>query len=300
MIRYFIKAFKITNENIILTTPLVLFLFLFSIYLGVAQNAPATTISAILLLITIVLMFSAFFAGWFFMVRKAVELNKKEFIIDDDKSRASFELMKEIPIGVGEYFLSFLGAAFLYFGLFVFVSFIAYQVGMHFIGKVDLDLRVLKLALESSAAMKAFISSLSPQQLVKLNAWYLMVLSCMTIFSFLTMFWAAEIIFKTKNAFVAFFKALFFTLKNFLSAIILFIYVSAVNIIVSIINALGTINPILYFISMLVYFYFIVYVIVLIFLYYDEAHSDKTKSDSDSGTDSIRQEQSGDTESFGE
>lgn len=304
MIKYFKTAFKITNENIILATPLVLFLFLLSIYMGIAKNAQETIPSAVLLLSTILFMLSAFFAGWLFMVRRAVELDKKEFILDEDKAKASFSLIKEFPIGVGEYFLPFIGGFILYLSLFAFVLFVAHQAGMHFIGKVNLNLAELKIALGSPVAMKSLVSSLTTEQLQKLNAWNMLFISTVSAFSFITIFWPAQIVFKTKNPFSAFFHALVFTFKNFLPAIILFVYISFINFAVSLLNALATVNPLIYFVSLLMYFYFLVYVVVLIFLYYDRENDKQLKethqeiqNHSDSGTDSIGQDETGDNES---
>lgn len=300
MIKYFTKAFRITNENIILATPLVLFLFLLSIYLGIAQNAPANIASAILLLITILFMLSAFSAGWFFMVKRAIDISKQEFIIDEDKAKASFSLIKEFPIGIGEYFFSFIGGLILYLILFTLLSFTAYQIGLHFIGKTGVDILQLKTALNSPAAMKALITSLSSEQLAKLSAWNFLFIAVMAISSFITMFWPAQIVSKTKNPIIALLKSIKFIFKNFFSSIILFIYFSLINFIVSLINAFSVINPIVYFISMLIYFYFVVYVVVLVFLYYDSENDkqigEKIQNNSHSGTDSIGEEQSGDSD----
>lgn len=305
MIKYFIKAFKITNENIILATPLVLFLFILSIYLGIAKNAPETLPSAILLLITTLFMLSAFFAGWLFMVKRAIALSKQDFIVDEDKAKASLGLLKEIPVGIGEYFFSFIGGLILYCGLIALLSYIAYEIGLHFIGKIGVSLVELKMALNSSVAMKSLIASLSSEQLVKINAWNFLFLGFTALFSFITMFWGAQIVMKNKNPLIAFFQALGFTFKNFFSAIILFIYISIINFSVSLLNAISMIHPIVYFISMLVYFYFVVYVVVLVFLYYDcennpkiERHcEEKNEANCDCGSDSVGQEQSGDSDS---
>lgn len=311
MIKYFSKAFKITNENIILTTPLVLFLFLLSIYLGVAQRAPESLISSVLLLITILFMLSAFFAGWLNMVKKAIELNKKEFIIEEEKAKASLALMKDLPVGIGEYFLSFIGTLILYTILSIVSIFVAYKLGMHFIGKVDLSVEQIKIAMNSPHAMKSMVSTLSAAELMKVNYWNILFLATISTLSFITMFWAPEIIFRTKNPIIAFFKSFIFTFKNFLSAAILFIYLSFINFTVSLINALATIHPIIYFISLLIYFYFVVYVVVLVFLYYESENNPKssissdeqpgeiecTEGDCNSGADGDGQEQSGDSDS---
>lgn len=304
MIKYFSKAFKITNENIILTTPLVLFLFIFSIYLSIAKNAPETFPSAILLILTTLFMFGAFFAGWFFMVKKALDLDKQEITVEEEKAKASFSLLKEIPVGVGEYFLPYTFGLILYTGLILVLLYLAYQIGLHFIGNVGITLNELRIALNSPAAMKSLVSSLSVAELTKLNTWNVLFLSFMGLFSFLTMFWGAHIVIKNKNPLMALFQSIGFIFKNLLPSIILFVYISFINFLVSLVNATSTINAILYFISMVIYFYFVVYVVVLVFLYYDSETNrpikEKNEDNCDCGTDSVGEDGLCNPESFDE
>lgn len=309
MIKFFNRAFKITNENIILTTPLVLFWILISFYMWFAQAAPKNLASGILLFVTIIFMFAAFFAGWFFMVKKAVDLDKQDFIIDEDKAKASFNLIKEIPSGIGEYFFTFLGGLILYAGLFALMFFIAYQIGVHAIGKADLVVNQLKIAMSSPMAIKTLVSSMSKEDLLKLNEWNFLFLATTAIFSFITMFWPAQVIFKNKNPLIAFFKSIAFELKNFLSSIILFVYICAINFLVSFaVNFLAVFQMkfaflawLLLLLSLLIYFYSLVYVVVLVFLYYDsncyKKTEEETKNNSNSGPDGDGQEQSGDSQS---
>lgn len=287
MLGYFSKAFKITNENIILTTPLVLFLFLLSIYLGLVQRVPASFASLILLLVTIWFMISAFFAGWFFMVKKAVDLDKEEFTLEEDRAKSSFNLLKEIPVGVGEYFLSYIVALGLYALIFVLIIFAGYKAGLHFIGDVGLNPVQLKTLFSSPESMAAVIKSMSSAQLIKLRLWNLMFFTIAIGYSFLTMFWGVHIITRTKNALLAFVQSIGVIFKHFLQAVILFCYTSFINFLISLLNSLSSGNPLLYFFSMLIYFYFLVYVVVLVFLYYDREIKEKAQSHSDSWADSV-------------
>ena len=284
MIKYFSKAFKITNDNIILTTPLLLFLILFIFYIGVVRVFSGNLLYSTLITVTAFSMLSAFFAGWFFMIKKAIELDKQKFDSEDSKAKSSFGLIKEIPRGVGEYFLPFVGGLIFYGLLVLLFMFLTYKAGLFFIGKLSLSPEDLRAALSSHAQMKAFISSLSVKELVKLNEWDFLIMTVMTFFSFMTMFWVPEIINKTKNVFLALFKSIRFIFKNFLSAIILFVYISAVNFLISLFSSLASINPILHFFATLIYFYFVVYIVVLIFLYYDN-ESAKVKCDKSEAQD---------------
>lgn len=296
MIKYFSKAFKVTNENIILTTPLVLFLLLVVIYMELAQNAPNSVPSAILFLITILFITSAFPAGWFYMVKKAIELDKKEFIIDEDKTRASFGLLKEIPVGIGEYFFSFIGATLLNLLFIAAITFVSYKVGLKFIGAVGLSLDQLKLLMGTPENVTSGVSTLKIEQLIRLNAWCMLAFFIFIFYSFITMFWSVQIIMQTKNALFAFFESVGVIFKNFFSALALFLYIMFVYIAVYLLNLLLYNNPILYFVSMLIYFYSLVYIVVLIFLYYDReiknpseknsSQNDSVEDNSNSGSDS--------------
>lgn len=293
MIKYFQRAFKITSENIILTTPLILFLFLLNIYLEVAKNAPANLLSMVLLLVTTLFMLAAFAAGWFYMVKKAVDIDKKEFLTNDERARASFGLLKELPTGIGEYFLSFIGGIMLYLILFMVLSLISYKIGTHFLGKIDLSQHELQTILNSVDVKGAF-AAIPNAKLAKLEIWYMIFLVVTTIHYFLTLFLAPAIVNGVKNSVIAFGKSLKFLFKNFLGTIILFLYVNLVSFVVSLfISAIMHLHFIPDFITalagMLIYFYFIVYVIVLVFLYYDRKSDEKTEDYCDSGSDCLGQ-----------
>lgn len=287
MIKYFSKAFKITNENIILATPLVLFLFILSFYIEFTKRAPENIAVAILLLTTILFMTGAFLAGWFFMIKQAVKITHEEFSDEEEKAKASFGLLKEFNCGVGEFFIPFAGAVTLY-GIVIFLIILAtYKAGMHFIGNPGIDFVQIKKALASTAEMKTFISSLSIEQIAKINAWNFMFIGITFVQSFLTMFWGSEIIYRTKNPITALLKSIQSIFKKPLGAIILFLYISFLNFVISFINAVLAFNSILYFLSMLLYFYFIVYIVVLIFLYYEKGILTQKENNCDNRTDCI-------------
>lgn len=321
MIKYFKNAFKITNENIILTTPLILFMILIGVYSSIARSMPENFVAAFVFLITALFMFSAFFAGWFYMVKKAVDLDKEKSLTAEEKAKSSIKLFREIPVGIGEFFLSFVSGLVLYFIFFLMVAFLFYLLGMHFIGKIDINIMDLKVALSSSAALKSFILGLPKEQLVRVNAWYMLFFALSVLFSFMTMFWPMEIIINTKNPLKAFFNSIRFIFKTFLASAIIFVYVNLINFSVSfIINMMIMIPikiPFISFIlslsSMILYFYFFVYVVVLVFLYYDSENNREIKIKTDESTgiveqntdnsdcrsDSVGEEQSGDSNSEG-
>lgn len=270
MLKLFKDTVKITNDNIILATPLIFFMWLLSLYIAFSRNAVNSVPLLILSFTTVLFMTGAFFAGWFYMVKKAVNLSKKVFVLDSDKAKATFNLIKTIPTGIGKYFLSFLGMIILSIIIIILIGTLVFKLGMVLIGNIGLDPNQVKQVLSSGAIdMKAFLDSLSFEQLIKLNNWNLLLLGTSTLISFLFMLWIPEIVFQTRNPFIALIKSIQKVFSKTWKAIKLFIFMSLLNFILSFINTFSIINPILYFIMMVIYFYFLVYLVVLIFTYYD-------------------------------
>lgn len=283
MIKVFKNAFKISFDNIILATPLLLFLFLLNVYLIIAKNAVKAIPSAVLFFLTLFLMFSAFLAGWFYMVKIAVTNFKEGKKASENEE--SLSLIREFPVGIAEYIKPYMGFSVLYliFANFLFVS--VYLFGMHFIGNVGISPNQFMSATEAPVAMQALIKSMTKMQLMKINYWYLLIMFSIQIFSLLTMFWPVEIIYSTKNPIIAFFKSISRIFTN-PQSILLFIGINLLNFILVLFNYFSMFNPLTYLIMTLVFFYFIVYIFVLLFLYYEE----KIKGNSNSRADSDGQE----------
>lgn len=272
--KLFRETIGITNDNIIISFPLILFMWVLTLYITFSRQTVNSLPLLILSSVTVLVMTGAFLAGWFYMIKKAVKLSKQVFVLDTDRARATFNLVKTIPAGIGKYFLS-------YSGMIVIGGFIAavlgacvFQLGTHLIGSLDLNPEQLKNVLSSAADMKAFLDSLSFEQLVKLNNWNLLFLATTTVISFLFMLWVPEIAFKTRNPFMALIFSVKKIFKKFGKSLKLFIFITVLNFVLSFINTFSLFNPFLYFIMTVVYFYFLVYVVMLIFLYYDREFSE--------------------------
>ena len=263
-------AIKITNDSIILATPLILFMWLLGTYIAITKSAVNTLPLIILSFVTTVFMVAAFSAGWFYMVKKSIQLSKQFFVIDADRAKATFNILKKMPSGIGKYFLSFLGMLLFAFTIVSILGFLVFKLGMLLIGNLNLDPNQLKTVMSSTADMKAFLDSLSFEQLIKLNNWNLLFLGTTSIITFLFMLWIPEIIWQTKNPFLALFRSIKKIFKRFWKSLKLYIFISVLNFIVSFISTFALTNPIFYFIMLVVYFYFLVYIVVLLFTYYDK------------------------------
>ncbi len=262
MIGYFKRAFETTNKNMALAVMLVTALFAMSLYLALAGSAADNLFKFALGVVTLLFMFGAFGAGWFYAVKQAVE-NKN----------IGMDIWKSVPDGVGRYFLSFLGLALL--GSVLMAAFAAgvFWFGTTVFGTLDIDPEMLKQAMVSPEGMMVFVNSLTQPQLMQLSAWNLLVIVAGWVFSFFTMFWMPEIVYNTPNPAKAFVNSLKNLFTNPVGALTLFFSFTAMNFVLSSINALAAHSLIAYALMMAVYFYFITYVVVLIFTYYAKNYS---------------------------
>ncbi|MBE7711288.1 MAG: hypothetical protein E7Z92_04015 [Cyanobacteria bacterium SIG31] len=253
------QVFNLTNKYLILLTPLLLYSLFSSVYLA-ASAVGGKYINMIFAIVLFFFMTGAFIAGWFNMIKLAVANDIRE----DANS-----LIKEFPTGVGEYFLSSLGAMLNILVFTIFMLIISFQLGMHFIGDIGISAEAFSKALESTAALKVFVASLTTEQLSKLNSWNLNLLGSMTLTYFLVILYLPAIFFKSKNPF----KAILISLKdlfskNFIRTLGVYSLIFVGNFIISILSAVFTGNVIMHFIVTLANFYFITLAGLGIFYYY--------------------------------
>ena len=217
MLSYIKDSFQLTNKYIILATPLILFSLLSSLY--ILFSVGGNLLSLLIALVLFGLMVGAFLSGWFFMIKTCVSNPEQE----DPNG-----LLKDFPAGVGEYFLSVLGLMLNTMFISVLLILVSYFVGMKLIGDIGITPETLTKGMESFTAMKAFLGSLTQEQLFKLNAWNMLLFFTMSVTYFLIMFYSPALFFKEKNPFKAYFVSLkdlfskkFFT--NFGLFLILFV-----------------------------------------------------------------------------
>lgn len=252
------KIIALTNKYIVLATPLILFSLISTIYLAVATNG--RVINILIALILFVLMSAAFISGWFKMIKTAI-INPK---LEEPNA-----LIREFPEGVGEYFLSSVGLIVNVSIVSLIVILLSYAIGMYFIGDPKISPEAFSKAIESTSALKAFLASLTKEQLSQINLWNYLILATMTISYFLLMFYIPAMFFKTKNPF----KALFVSFKDLFNRKIIktfgiYLLIFVVNFLISIFSALFTAIPIAHFIITLANFYFITLVGVGVCYYY--------------------------------
>lgn len=253
------KVFIITNKNLILLTPLLLYTLFSSIYLAFTASS-GKLINIVFSIILFLLMSAAFSSGWFNMIKVVIKNNCE---IDDS-------LFKQFPSGVGEYFLQTLGAI-INIIIFSFIIIkISFLIGNHFIGDVGVSAEAFAKALESTEALKTFILSLSNEQILKISNWHILIMCFIAIASFVLMLYFPTIFYKEKNPYKAFLISLKDTFsKKIFKTLGLFSLIIIVNFVISLLSALFSTQSIIHFIITIANFYFITLVGVSIFYYYN-------------------------------
>ena len=252
------ESFKITNSNIVIATPLILFSLFSSIYVMLSSNGSfvSLTITAVLFF----LMVASFLSGWFFMIKKAI-VNSEE----DQKDKLIFEF----PAGVGEYFLAILGMIVVIVLVFVAITIVVGVVGKKFIGDTGVSYNQLSTAFASVESMKAFLTSLTPEQISKFKTWNLLLMFGMMFNYFIIMFYFPVVFFKEKNPFKAFFINIKDTFgRKIFKNIFLYVLIFITYTVLSILTALFGGNIFIHFVLTLINFYYATFVGILIFNYY--------------------------------
>lgn len=274
----FKDAVKITNYNIILTIPLIIFIKVLDLYSLYSRYNIDTAMKFIIASITVLFMFGIFCSGWFLMIKGAISLSKKVFVFDNDRAKATLNLFKVFPEGVGKYFLSFVGVYLIFLLIQAIATPLVYLLGVNIIGGLDADsmqnLQQLTMdnAVASNDGMTSFIDSLSIEQIVFFGKWSLLFTVITSVIMYLLMLWIPEIIYNTINPLKALWRSLVKLFKDFFTTVRLFIILWLAGFVLLFINTFAVINPIAYIIMSIVLFYFSVYFVVLIFLYYDRKY----------------------------
>ena len=270
MMEYFNKALKITNENFIIVLPLLAFYIILSLYMGYSMTMADTALESLIALVTVIFMGAVFCAGWFYMIKKAVDLSEKIFVMDDEAVKAHLGLIKKFPEGIGKYFLSFVILPFIAIVLVILVCVPLFYFGAKYIGTIDFTQEQISyLTSSTTQGLINFVETMPQSQVILIAKWNLLLMAVTFVFSYLLLFWVPEIIYTKRNPVTALFTAIAKLFKKPLKSFGLYVGLATINLIVSFIMTFTILVPILYYVMSLVSLYVFVYMLVLIFTYYD-------------------------------
>lgn len=266
-VRYFIDAFKYTNNNMLLLSLLISAVFIVSMYVMVST---LRGINPLWTMIIVILLMAAIASGVFYSVKKGISKDVDE-ISHDIKT-----IFPTFYTGIGKYYLSFLGMFFLFF---VFAT--AIIMGTFLLAN-SLICDVSELGIDPNAffqiiatdnnAINTFLTSLSPQQQAYFRAWNRLFFFSTHLFTFLLILWIPEQVYTKKNLFVTLFNSVKKVVKDIPNLLCIFLTISFLNVILTAFVLIPVSNPLLLIIfsilSMIVPLYLLLYDFYTLFLYY--------------------------------
>lgn len=271
MFKLFKDSFKVTNNCIILATPLIIFLSILGWYFTYTMSAVDNMAKLILAIITSIIMISGMLAAWLYMAKKTLSISKRVILFENERMKAFLEILSSLPNGIGRLFLSILGAVIIYIALFVSGTMLISFITTNFIANIDFfSIFDIESLFVTSKELFDEIAMLSNNELLAINCWYALMLIFSTIISFLTILWIPEIVYTEKNPIKALYNSVIKLVTTFPKTLLLYVYIAILTIFISILNTLLMFNPFLFFLVLVLYYYFLVYIVVLLFSYYEQ------------------------------
>lgn len=271
MFKLFKDSFKVTNNCIILATPLIIFLSILGWYFTYTMSAVDNMAKLILAIITSIIMISGMLAAWLYMAKKTLSISKRVILFENERMKAFLEILSSLPNGIGRLFLSILGAVIIYIALFVSGTMLISFITTNFIANIDFfSIFDIDSLFVTSKELFDEIAMLSNNELLAINCWYALMLIFSTIISFLTILWIPEIVYTEKNPIKALYNSVIKLVTTFPKTLLLYVYIAILTIFISILNTLLMFNPFLFFLVLVLYYYFLVYIVVLLFSYYEQ------------------------------
>ena len=270
----FKEAFNVTNDSIIIAVPLIFFIKIVDLYSNFALYRADSTSKFLLALLTLIFMVGAFSAAYFYMVKKAIEISKKVFVIDSDRTKEILAIFKSAQDGISKYFLSYAGAYLILLALEILLTPLVYLLGVKLIGHIRPELlQGIQSVAADSNAISAFVDGLKVPDLMFFAKWSLLIVIVACLVVFLLMLWIPEIIYQTKNPMIALFKSIKKVFVNFFGSLKLYFSLYFLGFLVLCLLSFSYSNLALYFVSNFVLYYFYLYMTILVFLYYDKKYN---------------------------
>ena len=260
------KSFDTVNENSTITLFLVLYLIAINLILPYTFFAKSIITSSVLS-ICLFLLSAVFVAGWINVLKESVDkekLKEKNFLAIFLEGVGK----NVVPVGI-----ALIGYAF----LLAIVLFFTGKAAQYLFGSLDFLFRdIFTLSNEQNAFMD-YIKTLSTDKLFIIYGWQLSFMLAITIYNFIFLFMAPILACDIKTnsflkPFVAFKDAICFTFKKFFPVLGLYFLICLCASILNILRAVMSFNVVFAIIFLFINIYFVSYVIMLLFNYYEQNH----------------------------
>ncbi|MBQ8476684.1 hypothetical protein IJ531_06460 [bacterium] len=265
---------------------MVLFLIGANLLASSILKSQSGILAQVLILCLFALIF-VFFAGWFEVIKNSTQREKI-------KEKNFYSIFLE---GIGLNVIPSAIGIVVYTVLVFLAVFLAQFIALKFFGDINFFLNDLnKISLEGGNFAQYF-NSLDVNQKYIVYGWNLCIIASVLIFNFLSLFYFPAIFYCESNIFlrpfIAIYRALGFLFKNFFAALALGIIIYILNMLLAFLNAAFAQNAIISVLLLLVYIYFISWVVMLIFNYYEAKNNSSDRSNSvgeNSACDTVSEE----------
>ena len=272
-VSYFIKAFPLAN-NLLLLTFLLLSIFIISMYMYIsAQIAINSTLS----LMIVILLSSALFAGFFYAIKITVDKAQNNEEID----KSNFKLALEtFYTGIGEYYLSYVFMFVLFFvlaGIVIIGTFFLADKFICTVPQLGISAEDIYLILYDPTQVASVTRDMTIDQQQNLRYWCRAFLFSTQAFTFMIMLWIPEVMYTKKNIFSALFSSIKKIFSDFPRALCVYLMILFLNYIMAIFVIVFSRFWVLSFILNIVSLYLLVFNFYAIFIYYKTMFIDNTQ-----------------------
>ncbi len=268
-ISYFVKAFPLSNNLLLIT--LALFVATFNtLYIGYSlQFGLNIFISAFVL----ALFSAAVGAGFCHVVASSIEKRI------EDKTFKRYDIKTTMNLfysGVGKRTLGFFGGFILLFIIMIVGMMTSLLIANKFIcplASLGLDLENLQLVMTNQQALYEFASQLSKSQIIKLlELFYFINVITPGVISFMLMLWVPEYMYTNKNILFSLFTSIKKIFTDFWNIICIYTLIVIGHIFIAFIFALMPQTSIFLYIGSLLFIYWLIFNIFTIFIYYRDKY----------------------------
>ena len=258
-VSYFIKAFPLAN-NFMLLTILLMSIFIISMYMIIAGQ---TGINSVLSLLIVIMLSSAFGAGFFHSIKHNADNPEEKITV-----KSSFETFYA---GIGEYYLSFFGMFILFFVLATLIIIGSFLIADKLVCGIDqlgISANDFFLILAAPNQMDAIMDSINVVQQGHLKAWCRFFLFTTQAFTFLIMLWIPEKVYTKKHFFISLFTSIKKIFTDFPNALCVYLMIMFLNYILAIFIVLLSPFKFIAFLLNICSLYLLILNFYAIFLYY--------------------------------
>ncbi len=278
------KSYETTVNNPTIMIFWVAYLFIIPICSQILLKTQGSFLF-IAALLMIILLNSAFFAGWFAIIKKAVKNADKVYLDADEKYKDILSLNAVFFGSIPSYILPVLGVFVIYAAGYTLWLMTATLFAQKFIGNIDFLIENIKNISGSTAQTLQYLQSLSVDQLKVIYGWQIFLVFAITVFGLFTLFLPAALYFEKdnkKNPLKAFVDSAKTILKRPLGVLGFSLVIQFLFFILMTAQILCMFNIFLYFVYLVISIYITVFMVVLLFNYYDKRFADNSYNGSDS------------------